>query len=272
MAPLPPVRGDRAIRRLSALDSTKSPTTKLLVLIAVAAPLTLLAVTGTPDVGAIRSWTGSGGVAGPAAFVVLFAVGSALLWPKSMMSIAAGAIFTLPVAIAVAALGATLGAALSFALIRVLGPGAIASRVPFTTIRRLDASLAEHGFVGTLVLRLLPPVPFAVVNYGAGLTAVRAGPFLAGTALGVGPASAVYASIGGSAALLGGTFPWILASAVIVLAVAAPAMRLARMRARRGCQGGVESVADCAAGSTIPTGDDAASVAPNRLRTDWTVT
>ena len=57
------------------------------------------------------------------------------------------------------------------------------------------------------MLRLLPPVPFAVVNYGAGLTTVRAGPFLAATALGVLPASVVYASIGGSVALLGGAFP-----------------------------------------------------------------
>ena len=91
-------------------------------------------------------------------------------------------------------------------MVRVLGPGAIASRLPSTTIHRLDAALAERGFVGTLVLRLLPPVPFAVVNYGAGLTTVGARPFLAGTTLGVLPASVVYSSIGGSAVLLGGAF------------------------------------------------------------------
>ena len=83
------------------------------------------------------------------------------------------------------------------------------------------------------MLRLLPPVPFAVVNYGAGMTTVRAAAFLAGTALGVLPASVVYASIGGSAALHGGTFPWILTSAVIVLAVIALAIRLVRRRAAR---------------------------------------
>ena len=114
MAPLPRVRGDWALRLLSVLGPTTSPS-KLFVLITVAASLTFLALTGTPDVAAIRSWTASAGAAGPAAFVFLFAVGSALLWPKPLMSIAAGALFPLPVAIAVNTLGATLGAALSFA-------------------------------------------------------------------------------------------------------------------------------------------------------------
>ncbi len=172
MAPLPRAGRDWVIRLLSVLGPATSPA-RLFVLITVAASLTFVALTGTPDVGAISSWTASAGAAGPIAFVFLFAVGSALLWPKPLMSITARAVFPLPVAIAVATFGATLGAALSFALIRVLGPGAITSRLP-VTIRRLDTALAERGFVATL---MLPPVPFAVVNYGAGLTTVRAGPW-----------------------------------------------------------------------------------------------
>ena len=59
--------------------------------------------------------------------------------------------------------------------------------------------MARRGFVAVLAGRLLPMVPFVVLSYGAGLTAIRWAPYAAGTALGLVPSTVVQVGIGASA-------------------------------------------------------------------------
>ena len=57
--------------------------------------------------------------------------------------------------------------------------------------RRDDAS-PRRGFLTVLVARLIPVVPFTVVNYLAGATALRLRLFLSATALGIVPATTAH--------------------------------------------------------------------------------
>jgi uncharacterized membrane protein YdjX (TVP38/TMEM64 family) len=50
-----------------------------------------------------------------------------------------------------------------------------------------------------LVARLTPVLPFTIVNYGAGVSAVSLRDFLVGTAVGVVPGTVGYAALGASA-------------------------------------------------------------------------
>ena len=53
--------------------------------------------------------------------------------------------------------------------------------------------------VAAVVARLTPVLPFTIVNYGAGVSAVPRRDFLVGTAVGIVPGTVGYAALGASA-------------------------------------------------------------------------
>ena len=61
---------------------------------------------------------------------------------------------------------------------------------------RLDAQVARHGVAAIVIVRLIPVIPFTVINYAAGLTAVRFRPYLVGTAIGIVPGTVAYVALG----------------------------------------------------------------------------
>jgi uncharacterized membrane protein YdjX (TVP38/TMEM64 family) len=56
----------------------------------------------------------------------------------------------------------------------------------------LDRATAQHGFVGLLILRLIPLVPFNALNFGSGLTAMRWRDYALATVIGILPGTLVY--------------------------------------------------------------------------------
>ena len=59
--------------------------------------------------------------------------------------------------------------------------------------------MVDRGFVPLLIGRLLPVVPFVLLSYGSGLTAMRLLPYLAATGLGILPSTVVQVGVGASA-------------------------------------------------------------------------
>ncbi len=124
------------------------------------------------------------GPLGGVAFVVGFTVlqGTAVVSVYVWLLVAA-AVWSPPVAIALSWLGAMGSSLFSFGLARRLGRDAVLERLP-PWGHRLDAYLSDRSFVAVLVLRSASHVMFPVqLLYG--VSGVRFGPFLAGTALGL---------------------------------------------------------------------------------------
>jgi uncharacterized membrane protein YdjX (TVP38/TMEM64 family) len=67
---------------------------------------------------------------------------------------------------------------------------------------RVDRMMIDRGFVAVLAGRLLPVMPFVVLSYGAGLTAIRLAPYALATAIGLVPSTIVQVGIGASAGVL----------------------------------------------------------------------
>jgi uncharacterized membrane protein YdjX (TVP38/TMEM64 family) len=78
--------------------------------------------------------------------------------------------------------------------------------------------MVDRGFWALLVGRLIPVVPFVVLSYGAGLTAVRLTPYALSTAIGLVPSSVVQVGIGASAGVLA---TWATTFTVVPVVVAA---------------------------------------------------
>ncbi|KRV49808.1 hypothetical protein AQ490_19155 [Wenjunlia vitaminophila] len=140
-----------------------------------------------------RQATGAGTVV---VFVVTFAACTLAFVPKPLLNAAAGALFGIQGGLALAVTGTTLGAATAFWLGRVLGRDALRVLVRTRLLRAMDRQLSDHGFRSVLLMRLVPGVPFAVANYSAAVSRMRAAPFLVATALGVIPNTAVYVIAG----------------------------------------------------------------------------
>jgi uncharacterized membrane protein YdjX (TVP38/TMEM64 family) len=178
-----------------------------------------------PDVEAIRSWIDGAGGAGWTAMVLGLALVLLAPVPRSALSVLVGIVAGFGPGIAVALAGGLLAALAAFALSRTLGRAA-ATRLAGARLARVDELMGRRGFVAVLVGRLLPMVPFVVLSYGAGLTAMRLTPYLAGTALGLVPSTVVQVGIGASA---GAVVP--LATPLTVLPLLAVVLVLAALAA-----------------------------------------
>jgi uncharacterized membrane protein YdjX (TVP38/TMEM64 family) len=120
--------------------------------------------------------------------------------PRQAAAFAAGYIWGPWIGVALALPAQLLGAAIDFAWARLSARTWVAARLP-ARLRRLDARLAARPFTATLSLRLLPLGNNVALNLVAGVSAVRAAPFLAASALGYLPQTAIFALLGSGVAV-----------------------------------------------------------------------
>ncbi len=140
----------------------------------------------------LRSWFAPLGPWGPPAFAAVYAAGTVLALPGVAFTVAAVVLFGPWWGFAVALSGATLGASGAFAVARGLGRRPVVRRFGhLERWRAVDDVLERHGGVAVLLLRLLPVLPFNVLNYACGLTGARFVPFAVATLVGMAPATAV---------------------------------------------------------------------------------
>lgn len=84
-------------------------------------------------------------------------------------------------------IGNITGAALSFALMRVLGRASFERWLQREHLERLESRLTEHGVLVVFLLRINPLTSSDLLSYAAGATSMPLGRLLAGTALGLAP-------------------------------------------------------------------------------------
>jgi len=207
----------------------------LLGLIA-ASGLLLIWRTGVPSTEEMQAWADSAGAVGVAGFLAAYVVCSIVLLPKGVLSIVAGAVWGLAGGIAIVMVGATVGASAAFFIGRRLGREPI-EQLAAGHLTRLDHLAARHGSAAVLVARLVPLVPFTVVNYASGVVGIRFAPYFWATAVGIVPGTASYVALGAY-----GTRPgsWEFVAAVVAFGVLTVAGVIASRRrpTARGAQEG----------------------------------
>ena len=184
----------------------------LLVLLVSLGVVLALAV-DLPDVATARSWLDGGGGAGWLVAVGVVALVLLTPVPRSAVSVLVGLVAGFWAGVAVALAGGLIAAVVAFGLSRTLGRPAVA-RLGGRRVEAVDRVLAGRGFVAVLTGRLLPVVPFVVLSYAAGLTAVRLHTYLVATAFGMLPGTLVQVGLGATAGLVDW---WLLAAAAVVL-------------------------------------------------------
>jgi uncharacterized membrane protein YdjX (TVP38/TMEM64 family) len=183
----------------------------------IGAALLTLAVTGSlPTPREVSDWGDDLGGAAYVAFVPLFVVANFVIaWP--ILAGAAGLLFGTAAGTPLTLAGVTAASLAQMFVARRLAAGHHGHLLPKRT-RPVEEFLTRHGKVAVMESRIVPLIPWGIVNYSAGLTHFHYRDLALGTVVGGAPKVFAYVALGGSLTNL--TSPEAIV-AVAVLAVLA---------------------------------------------------
>ena len=179
---------------------------RILIFVVVAAALVaaVLLLPVKAWLAAALQWTAAHREIAGITFVALYIVATVCFLPGVVLTFAAGAIFGVVSGVALVSLGSTLGATAAFFVGRTLARDWISRRIAaWPKFNALNAALGARGFWIVLLTRLSPAFPFFLLNYAYGVSAVRPRDYIAGSWLGMLPATVAYVYAGSVAASLG---------------------------------------------------------------------
>jgi uncharacterized membrane protein YdjX (TVP38/TMEM64 family) len=176
-------------------------------------------VTGLlPSPEEVRAWAEGLGDLAYLAFVPLFVlVNFVIAW--TILAGAAGLMFGTAMGTPLALAGVT-GAALAQMFVsRRLAAGHHGSLMP-ERLRRAEDFLTRHGTVAVMESRIVPLLPYGVINFSAGLTTLRFREMALGTVAGASPKVFAYTALGGSLTNLGSPEGFVAIALLVALALA----------------------------------------------------
>jgi uncharacterized membrane protein YdjX (TVP38/TMEM64 family) len=130
-------------------------------------------------------------------YIGVYVLATVLLLPGSIVTLAAGFVFGLPIGVALVSVSSVLGACSAFLIGRYLARDWVAARVAkMPRFAALDTATGRDGFLIVLLVRLSPIFPFNLTNYGLGLTSVRFRDYFFASWIGMFPGTVLYVYIG----------------------------------------------------------------------------
>ena len=111
--------------------------------------------------------------------------------PASAFTLAGGVLFGFWRGLLLNWVSAVIGATLAYLFVHALC-GTTCRELLGRRAETLEQLASRHGFLGTLRLRLIPLVPFNLLNFAAALSGVRRRDYILATALGIIPGTAIY--------------------------------------------------------------------------------
>jgi uncharacterized membrane protein YdjX (TVP38/TMEM64 family) len=143
----------------------------------------------------MRDWAESVGPWFPLAFLAAHIVVTVVPVPRTAFTLAAGLLFGPLLGVAIAVVASATSAVLAMLLVRAAG-WQLNRMVRHRSIDTVDERLRERGWLAIFSLRLIPAVPFSVINYAAGASTVRVLPYTLATLAGLLPGTAAVVILG----------------------------------------------------------------------------
>ena len=139
----------------------------------------------------------------PIVYMGAFAVLPAFFFPVAVLALAGGLLFGLWWGSVYTFLGAMVNCSVMFMMSRTIGYDQVKALVEKKLSpkwqSRMASAAGREGFLLLIVLRLIPAVPYNLINYAFGLTPMGYGAYLLGSAIGIIPGTLVFINIGDKA-------------------------------------------------------------------------
>jgi uncharacterized membrane protein YdjX (TVP38/TMEM64 family) len=187
----------------------------------------LLTIVGAYYLGGIdpkilQDWLTGTGWWAPLLYLTIYVFGTLLLFPSTPLNLSGGAVFGVFWGTLWTTVGAILAAIISFWFSRSIGRNYVQRKFA-QRWATFDRELRAGGIYYVIAVRLLPLLPYGLVNFGAGLTAMRFRDYLLGTAIGTTPGLIPFVMMGAglTAVRQGDLWPLAISSTLIGLSVGA---------------------------------------------------
>lgn len=137
------------------------------------------------------------------AYIGLFTLLPAFFFPVAVLALAGGLLFGLFWGSIYTFAGAVLNCSVMFFLARYVGrkkaEQLIQKKLSPLWQSRLQSLNSSGGFALLVILRLIPAVPYNLINYAFGLTSISYGTYILGSAIGIIPGTLAFINIGDKA-------------------------------------------------------------------------
>ena len=137
------------------------------------------------------------------AYIGLFTLLPAFFFPVAVLALAGGLLFGLFWGSIYTFAGAVLNCSVMFFLARYVGrkkaEQLIQKKLSPLWQSRLQSLNSSGGFALLVILRLIPAVPYNLINYAFGLTSMSYGTYILGSAIGIIPGTLAFINIGDKA-------------------------------------------------------------------------
>ena len=164
--------------------------------------LVVLVATGSiPSAEEARDWADGLGDVVYVAFIPLFVVVNFVIW-WPILAGAAGLLFGTAAGTALVLVAVTCSSLTQMFVSRRLAAGHHGSLLP-QRVRGIEEFLTRYGAIAVMESRIVPALPWGIVNFSAGLTSLRYRDLALGTLVGAAPKVFAYVALGGSLSDLG---------------------------------------------------------------------
>ena len=147
------------------------------------------------DINAMQAWIRQAGIAGPIVFMAIYIVATVLFLPGSVLTLAGGVLFGPLWGTFYNLTGATIGAILAFLVARYLAADWVQQKTA-GRFKQLKDGVEAEGWRFVALVRLVPLVPFNLLNYALGLTRIKLTHYIIATYIFMLPGAFAYTYLG----------------------------------------------------------------------------
>ncbi len=163
------------------------------------------------------------GKGAPIAYMGLWAILPVFFFPVPILALAGGLLFGLFWGSLYTFLGAILNCSLMFLIARFIGreqvKQLIQKKLSPQWQKRLETAGGRQGFLLLIILRLIPAVPYNLINYTFGLTEMTFGAYMIASAVGIIPGTLAFINIGDKALDVNSPSFWLAIALMVLLLV-----------------------------------------------------
>ena len=171
----------------------------------------------------LQAWISRSGSWAAMAYIGLFMMLPAFFFPVAVLALAGGLLFGLLWGSIYTFIGAILNCSFMFFLARYAGrekvEALLEKKLSSSWRQRLQNLNSGGGFLLLIILRLIPAVPYNLINYAFGLTAMPFRTYLLASAIGIIPGTLAFINIGDKALDLTSPDFWIAIGLLLLLLI-----------------------------------------------------
>ena len=134
----------------------------------------------------LQLWLQQMGIWAPVLYILIYSIATICILPSTPLNLTGGAIFGAVWGTVWTSIAAILAAVLAFGFSRTIGRSLVERKLAGKW-ESIDREMQQGGLFYMFAIRLLPLIPYGIVNFAAGLTSIKFRDYFLGTLLGTVP-------------------------------------------------------------------------------------